>query len=80
MKNKQQLKNAILLLLALSLLAIYVYTKAQTRNTGAIQQTGNAQNTSVNTNTPTEQVNTGISNPTPKEPSGGGLPAPKPNQ
>lgn len=80
MKNKQQLKNALLLLLALSLLAIYIYSKAQTREPKANIQVGNTQSTSVNTTVPSEQVGATVSNPTPKAPAAGGIPAPKPNQ
>ncbi len=80
MKNKQQLKNAILLLLALSLIAVYIYSKKQTSGTKIIEQKTSTQNIPTDTTVAPEQIDNTISNPTPKTPSAGGIPAPKPNQ
>jgi uncharacterized protein (UPF0333 family) len=80
MRNKQQLKNAILLLLALSILAIYIYSKVGSTQKASVKVAPTSQSNIQVTNTSGQQAETNISNPAPKSPSGGGIPAPKPNQ
>jgi apolipoprotein N-acyltransferase len=80
MKNKQQLKSAVLLLLALSLLAIYVYSKKQPQQSKSVEGTKSVQTNVVETNIPTVDSTGTNQTQAPKSPSAGGIPAPKTNQ